>query len=327
MEKKDIEEAFLVALKSRKMKKSELSRKIAGILQIEKESASRRLNKRVQFSAREIGLLAREMNISLDALVNEKNPLQWTPITYQSPLSFSSMDDLYNIIEGNLNRITDITQGQPGEFGNVVHALPLEFCMYNPILLKFLFFKWGYYFIGTKDFYDYSGWTLPDNLLNIKDKIEPLLKNMVRRFYIWDNFLINRVVNEIENFHRMNIISTAEKNMIGEELKSVLSRIEQNIRGTHDDPKGNDPEITFYSSMISIGVTCTYYSTSERNCTAFQTNFLSSGFDDSYENYLKTKEWINSLCNISTLLSSSAHLERRLFFEKQQKIVDEIIEE
>jgi len=324
MDEMNLEDAFISALKSRKMKKSELSRKISNVLQIEKESASRRLNKRVQFSLREMGILAREMNVSLDALVNEKNSRQWTPISYQSPMSFSSMDDLYNLIDFNLGQVEQMTQGQPSEFGSVVHALPLELCMYNPALLKFIFFKWGYYFIGTKEFYDYSTWTLPDNLLNIKDKIEPLLKKMVRRFYIWDVFLINRVVNEVENFHRMNIISTAEKNMIGEELKNVLSSIEQDIRGTHDLNE-NNPEITFYASMISIGVTCTYYSSNGRTSSAFQTDFLSSGFDNSYENYLRTKEWIDSLCNISTLLSSSAHLERRLFFEKQQKIVDDIL--
>ena len=323
MNKTNIEEEFLNALRNRKMKKSDLLKKISDVLRIEKESASRRLNGRVQFSLREIGLLAEDMNISLDALIHKKNHFQWTPIAYQSPMSCSSMDDLYSFIIANLNHVAKMIPG-PGEFGSVIHALPLEFCMHNPVLLKFVFFKWGYYFIGTKEFYNYSTWTVPDKLLNIKDKIEPILNNMVRRFYIWDDSLISRTANEVENFHKMGIISTAEKNTIREELKNVLNNIEQNIRGAHDSIE-NDMEITFYASMISIGITCTYYSSNEKNCTAFQTDFLSSGFDDSYENFLKTKEWIYSLCNISTLLSSSAHLERRLFFEKQQKIVDDIL--
>lgn len=324
MDEINIGKEFINTLQNRKMKKSDLLQKTSEVLGIEKESASRRLNGRVQFSLKEIGLLAKELNISLDALIHKKDYSQWTPITYQSPMSFSSMDDLYDMIDFNINHITQTIQG-PGELGSVIHALPLEFYMYNPVLLKFIFFKWGYYFIGTKEFYNYSTWTIPDKLLNIKDKIEPMLNNMIHRFYLWDDSLVGKLVNEIENFHKMNIITTAEKNTIGEELKNVLSSIEQNIRGTQDSME-NDLEITFYASMVSIGITCTYYSSNEKNCAAFQTGFLSSGFDDSYENFLKTKEWIHSLCNISTLLSSSAHLERRLFFEKQQKIVDDILE-
>jgi len=324
MNKVNIEEEFLRALQNRGMKKSDLLKKVSEVLRIEKESASRRLSGRVQFTLREIGLLAKEMNLSLDALIYKQDSFQWTPIAYQMPMSFSSMDDLSNMINYNLHHVAQTIQG-PSESGSVIHALPVEFCMHNPVLLKFIFFKWGYYFIGTKEYYNYSTWTLPYELLNIRNKIQPILDNLVHRSYLWDDSLISRTVNEVENFYKMGIINAADKNTIGEELKNLLNNIELNIRGSQDSTRNDLGITTFYASMISIGITCTYYSSNEKNCTAFQTDFLASGFNDGYENFLKTKNWIHSLRNISTLLSGSGHLERRLFFETQQKIVDNIL--
>ena len=42
-------------------------------------------------------------------------------------------------------------------------------------------------------------------------------------------------------------------------------------------------------------------------------------------NFNKIKEWINSLCHISTLLSRSGRIERRLFFNTQYRIIDEVL--
>ena len=48
--------------------------------------------------------------------------------------------------------------------------------------------------------------------------------------------------------------------------------------------------------------------------------------ENSEEDFAKVKEWINSFCDISTLLSKSGRFERRLFFNAQYKILDDILE-
>ncbi|GHT42138.1 hypothetical protein FACS189437_09840 [Bacteroidia bacterium] len=68
MEKNDVYSKFVEALEEKIPKKTQLAGFLAETLNIEKESAYRRLRKDIQFSFREIFLLANKMNISLDKI-------------------------------------------------------------------------------------------------------------------------------------------------------------------------------------------------------------------------------------------------------------------
>lgn len=67
----NLHDEFIAALHEKVPKRSELVIRISDLLCIEKESASRRLNGRVSFSIREMGILASELGISIDGLLRK----------------------------------------------------------------------------------------------------------------------------------------------------------------------------------------------------------------------------------------------------------------
>lgn len=101
---------------------------------------------KVNFSIREMGILAKILNISLDSLLYQEEDIQWLPFILETPLKFHSIDALCDMIDLNFKQIEEINQDEPGTSGNVYHSLPLEFFVHSPLIMKFMFFKWGYIF-------------------------------------------------------------------------------------------------------------------------------------------------------------------------------------
>lgn len=325
MNKKNLHDIFVEELYKRGSKKSDLINQISDILKLEKESIYRRMAGKVNFSVCEMGILAKAMNISLDSLLyNEYNNLQWLPFILESPLKLHSMDSLCDMIDFTLKRIENINRDEPGETGYIYNSLPLELFMYSPLMMKFMFFKWGNYFIKSEEFNHFSEWQLPYRLSTIIEKHEEAY-NFKEAFYIWDNSLIWTLTKEIDNFHRMHIITTQEKDDIKNELKDILSVLEKTLNGTCVPKVPLASESAFYVSSINLGFTSSYYISGVKHFATLQTNFSFSVIENSKESFEKIKEWIKSFCNISTLLSKSGRIERRLFFDTQYNIINNVL--
>lgn len=320
MNKINLHDAFVKALLEKNHRKSELTNTISDILRIERESASRRLNGKVQFSVQETGILAKEFGISLDALVQKEDREHWFSLLLQSPVMLRSMDIIYDLIDQNLERTKIIAQ-EPAEYGSVFNSLPVEFFIYYPVLTKFMFFKWGYYFVKTEEFDNFMEWKLPQRLSNLTERYEKSVSQLNKTLLIWDELLIASLVKEINNFYKMKIINTEEKNAIRDELKALLISLEQYIKGSFR-PETAAPNNKFYVSSVNIGVTSCYCISETKHAALFQTNFIYSSIEKDRKNCLQIKDWIYSLRDISLLLSQSGHVERRQFFNNQHQTID-----
>lgn len=74
-----------------------------------------------------------------------------------------------------------------------------------------------------------------------------------------------------------------------------------------------------------MGFTCSNAASTDYSMTVFQTNFTFSQIRNSQEAYHKVKEWMKSLQSMSVQISQSARVERRLFFEKQHRVIDTLL--
>ena len=324
MATKDLQSKFIDSLHQKIILKADLIDRVSDILQIERESTIRRLNGKVNFSIREMGILASAFDISLDNLLHSDVRCQWLPLLLQSPMKHYSMDHLHSMLESNINNLKKICQS-PAEGGCVYNSLPLEFYMNSPLLMKFMFFKWGNYFVGTEEFNNFSQWEIPQNIAATVGEGLDLANSLSDMFSIWDSALIWTLSREINNFFRMHVITMQEKEAIKHELKLLLVTLEQSLNGTYSPNIPITPDTNFYVSTMNVGFTSSYV-VSERGCfILFQTNFTFSVLEGCYKNFSQLKEWINSLKNISILLSNSGRIERRLFFDEQYKIVDGIL--
>lgn len=139
MKKKDLLESFTNVLSERIVNKKELVYQIADILHIEKESAYRRLSGKVHFTVREIGILATEMDISIDSLLNQYSDK--TSVSFKMDfISKSRFPDCLETLLSEFYLSHQQTKVENAEAGCVVSSLPIEFFYSYPHLCKFMYF-------------------------------------------------------------------------------------------------------------------------------------------------------------------------------------------
>lgn len=316
----DLHEEFLKILHSKTSKK-DIVNQVADMLIIEKDAAYRRLSGKVNFTVREIGIISKKLDFSLDRLIYSEDNQIWLPFTLAHPMLMKSMEFLFNEINLSIQRIGDIVK-EPAETGNIYSStLPLEFYLHSPVLTKFMFFKWGHYFIGTEEFNDYSGWEIPEKINGLLEKVKSICR-FDKAYYILDGSAIYTLTKELSSFHKMHVITDKDKNEIKEALKNMLTELEQTLHGTHIPTISISPDSDFYVSPINLGFTSSYFTSENGHFINFITNFSYCLLNDSPESFLPLKSWIDSFRSISTLLSRSGRVERRLFFEEQYKALD-----
>lgn len=322
--KTDLHDEFINELGKRFPKKIDLVNYLQDTLKFEKENIYRRLSGKVNFSVREMGIIAKSLDMSVDSIMYKRENIQWLPFMLESPLKIHSMDMLADIVDHNFSRLQHMTRDEPGESGNIYSSLPLEFFVSCPMIMKFMFFKWGNYFVRSDEYSNFSEWELPERISSIMARHSDIY-NFHKSFYIWDSSMIWTLVREIDTFHKMNIITAEEKEGIKEELKELLSRLEKILNGTYTPAIPLSTEMDFYVSSMHVGLTSCYYHAGDKHLAMLQTNFSFSKIENSSEGFEKIKEWIESFRDISTLLSRSGRVERRLFFDTQYKTIDQIL--
>lgn len=322
----DLHEVFIKELR-RKIPKRELTNRVSDILDIEKDAAYRRVSGKVNFTAREIGIISDHLNISLDQLIlHDEDRITWLPLVLKSPLKTDSLDWLLDTIERNLDMLEDLFQNEtePACMGCICYSFPIELSFYSPILLKFILFKWGHNFVGTEEFNDYGAWRIPDRIENIYRRMKSIY-HFEKIYYIWDSSMIRTLVDEVKSLHTMGILTTPEKNEIRDALKEMMQKSEKTLNGTYIPVFGPEIEVDFYVTTQYVGFTAYYCMRGDSHFATFQTNFNFCTFDNNPQAFGKLKDWIDSFKMLSTKLSGSGRVERRLFFDAQHRTIDRVL--
>jgi len=323
MVKVDLQKAFIEALGRRYPKKSNLVEILSNIISIEKDGIYRRLSGKINFSINEMATISNVLNVPIDRLINGKRDATVSlPFILREPLHISSMDILLDSIYFTLERINTIGTGA---CGNVFKSLPIEFYLHSMLFSKFMFFRIGHYFVGTYEFKNFSQWKIPERWLTLSDKIKEVHRNFESVFYILDEFVFSSLAIEVLNFHRMQVITDNEKNLLRDELYALLDSIEQMISGDPSSPIQISDNRSFYISPISIGFDINYFLSGDKHFISFYTDFSLSLVENDPEGFCRLKEWVDSFRNISTSISDNGLTERTRFFNFQRKLVSQIL--
>lgn len=317
----DLHKEFLKILHNLPGKRSELINEIANELSIERESAYRRLSGRVLFSASEIGLLVRRFNISLDDITKE-NPLYSTVSVMMShPMTrHHSMDMLIRQMEVALDKVKK-SVGEEGELYSVFDSLPIEFFLPYPNLCKFMFFKWGYYYIGTEEYYRYKDWVLPEKINTVGAGLLEVCKQYSKLLYIWDYPVIWNLVNDITFFHNIFVLSDEDVAAIKDDLRDLLINLERILKGGNNHSY-MPVDLSVYFSTVNIGVTCLSHISNTECHSLFRNYFFQTETMNNPETAGRVRDWIQSMKMLSTCISESSERERRLFFKRQHKMLE-----
>jgi len=314
-------DTFIQAIKEKIPENSKLIHVLMDLLHIEKEAIYRRLRREVPFTFSEIATISNKLGISIDCIVgtafHHSRPFQYNPLEYVHP------DDVdLNHVEQLAEQLHSLREGSYSELADCSNVLPQTIYLCYEHLTKFSIFKWKYQRSGLGGSKKYAQIVVPDKVRQVGEKLVRSARNVENTYYVFDNLMFRYLVNNIQYFGSIGMITPEEVRLIREDLHRLLDELEiLAIRGAYED---TGKQVLLYISNINFETSYCYFQTSDVYLSmvkAFSLNSLNSMEKSTFD---AMKSWILSLKRLSTMISVSGEMQRIIYFRNQREIIDSL---
>jgi len=311
-------QGFMDALQRRIPQKATLANTITDILAIDKDAVYRRLRGEVNFSFIEMANIAKKIGISLDSIVGiESTQSKPTHVNMPKHVNPSALDyRMFNDYIDFLKLIKDEPQTQLLSSGNTLpHYLFYDFEQITKL------------YISSWSLASWYGVQIPYNELVIPEQMKALhkescyyLRHIKSTKFVWDRFIIQRLVENILFFHNLRFITKEDVLLLKNELFELLNYVENlAVTGRYEDT-GN--EVSIYISDIYIDTCMSCFKTQNMMLCQFKVFLLNSFSAYDEEVYNEVENWILSLQRMATLITISGGKIRSDYFNTQRKIIN-----
>jgi hypothetical protein len=128
-------------------------------------------------------------------------------------------------------------------------------------------------------------------------------------------------MDDIRYFSSIGILTAAELSKVKADLHASMNDLEQlALTGLY----GTKTLVEIYVSYVDIGLSYRSLYSSKFQASYFFTFFISSAISENSVLCRDVHRWLNSLKNISTLITRSGEKERILFFRRQHAEIDKV---
>ena len=308
---------LIEAMKEKLPLKGKLADMLMDTLYIGKEAVYRRLRGEVPFTLQEAALVSRKLGISLDKIIGisfKSNAMfDMNIVDYDDPF-----ESYYNILYKYVRLINTLEDDPNSSLGTSSNIIPQTLYLKHDLLAKFRLFKWMYQnkYIQCKSFEELE---LPQKLINIQKDYVDMTKHFHSIDYIWDSMIFQHLINYIQYFSSIHLISNEAKEDIKKELFLLTNELED-LATKGKTENGNTVRI--YVSHINFEATYSYVETNNIQLSLIRVYSINSLTTMDNEIFCSLKEWIQSLKKFSTLISESGEMQRIQFFKQQREIID-----
>ena len=308
---------LIEAMKEKLPLKGKLADMLMDTLYIGKEAVYRRLRGEVPFTLQEAALVSRKLGISLDKIIGisfKSNAMfDMNIVDYDDPF-----ESYYNILYKYVRLINTLEDDPNSSLGTSSNIIPQTLYLKHDLLAKFRLFKWMYQnkYIQCKSFEELE---LPQKLINIQKDYVDMTKHFHSIDYIWDSMIFQHLINDIQYFSSIYLISNEAKEDIKKELFLLTNELED-LATKGKTENGNTVRI--YVSHINFEATYSYVETNNIQLSLIRVYSINSLTTMDNEIFCSLKEWIQSLKKFSTLISESGEMQRIQFFKQQREIID-----
>lgn len=296
---------------------------LQNILPLGKETIYRRLRGEIFFTFSEACIIANKLKISLDTLVQVEN--QNTPL-FSLGLSTSKnpVDTVKLKLQQHEDSYTQFLEDPGLTIKSVFSFVPYSLLFPFDGLFKFKMFQYLYQ-LDTKNVPDrYSAFDLPEELNLCRQDLSEKNPFMPKDMTIIDRKIFIYMVEEINFFHSLGILTEEEKKYLREEMLQLIHYFEYIT--SYGVREASDMESLIYLSNVNV-----YYSYTLVRGNDFVCSYMDGIY--SLNTILSTdviickmhEEWIESLKRFSTLISVSGEIDRRSFFSLQKKQIEDLL--
>ncbi len=304
------------AVKEKLPAKDNLANALMDILYIGKEAIYRRLRGEVPFTLAEAAVISRKLGISLDKMIGvsfrDNAVFDMNIVSSEKPF-----EAYYSILEKQVDLFRSVKEDETSEIGTSSNIIPQTLSLKYNMLSKFRLFKWMYQNenIKCKHFEEME---IPQKMVEKQKEYSDLVSHIHSVDYIWDNMIFSHLVNDIQYFCSIHLITDEDKDMLKEELFLLIDEMEE-LSARGKSKAGNDVKI--YISNINFEATYSYLDTSSTQLSLIRIYSINSITTQDQEMFRGLKEWIQSLKKFSTLISESGEMQRIQFFKQQREII------
>ena len=312
-----LNEGLIEAIKEKIPANSNIANVLMDNLFIGREAVYRRLRGEVPFTLTEAAIISRKLGVSLDKMIGvsfkENTVFDMNVVHHSNPF-----ETYYDIINKYTELLKSIEDDPISELATSSNTIPQTLYLKHDILSKFRLFKWMYQNenIGCKHFDDLE---IPAKLQDIQKDFVNAAEQIHSTSFIWDSNIFSHIVNDLEYFSSIQLISDKARQEIKEELLLLLDELENFARKGKFE---SDNEVNIYISNINFEATYSYVESSNVHLSMIRVYAINSITTQDIEMCKSLKEWIQSLKKFSTLISVSGELQRIQFFQKQREIID-----
>jgi len=252
---------FIEAIHSKFPKKSQTVDALMDLLQLEREATYRRLRNSVPFSIHEIIKISTAWNISLDEITgihSGKVPFLMQTVNYLAP-SEQELTLLRHIIQ-SINYFKDFPDT---EFMDVCNKLPRQFLAGFGYLNQFYLFKWIYQYGEEKKPVPFGQVVISPEKARLTADYYKAIKNVPNTIFIFDRMIFDHLVNEVQYFYSIQMITAEEKELIKKDLNDLLDYLfEVANNGCYPETQN---KVSIYISHLNINTNYNYTFTKQIN--------------------------------------------------------------
>lgn len=313
----ELNTGLIDAVREKLPPKENIANLLMDTLFIGKEAIYRRLRGEVPFTLEEAALISRKLGVSLDKIIG---------VSFSANAVFDmnvvNHDDPFETYYTILNKYTKLLytmQDDPtSTLGTSSNVIPQTLYLKHDILSKFRLFKWMYQnmHIQCKHFEEME---IPQKIYDIQKDFVATTQHIHSTDYILDNMIFHHLINDLQYFSDIHLISDEEKLHIKEELHQLVDELEE-LAITGKTETGND--IHIYVSHINFEATYSYLESNSLQLSMIRVYSINSITTQDCEMFLSLKEWIQSLKKFSTMISESGEMQRIQFFKQQREIIN-----
>lgn len=317
----NINDLFSETIKAAYGSEKGISSKLSEVLPLGLDSIYRRLGGKAHFTLEEAVLVARHLNISLDALyldnVREKASFQVNLIDIEDPAC-----NYYNLLAGYVDILTTLKDVPDISLHSAFNIIPYSFIVIHDLTSKFHLYKWLYSVKGIDYKTTLAQYRTPENIRKIERQFRNETRNKKKVSFVLDRNIFAAFAKDIALFVELELVSQQEKEILKKELLDILSAVEATaITGYYS----SGSEVTFYLANITFDASYTLFESEGFEMSHLRV-FSINGIDSYNPEICKMcRVWLSALQDNSTLITRSDSTHRSIYFKEQRNQINKIL--
>ena len=310
---------FLSAIQEKIPQKAMLTNTLSDILAIDTDSVYRRMRGDVRFSFVEMATIAKNLGISLDAIVGIENATN-RPSQIALVKHVATDDPDYQIFKKHVDFLMSIKDEPNTKLMEAEITLPSSIFYDFEYITRLYMFLWHETSYAKRETIPFEKIVLPERVRVLQKQSCAYARLIKSTHFVWDQMVFKRIVTNVKFFFKVRLINKDDIALIKSDLFELLNYIEKlAVKGKYEDT-GNEVFI-YISDLIFMQNSCCIEG-KDITFSQFSMFALNAITAWDQEVFNETNAWIRSLQRMSTLITGSGEKIRTEFFDTQRAMID-----